>query len=163
MSPLTFARENPRDIAEQATVAGQIHDVVVGASKAIHNKRLDEDDVLALRWAEDVLSAVASKQAVVTMPSATELSGPVDPVGVLRRIATDPSTDEDPSELFQHLSSAISSVLDGKRNDQLTKALESVRTVFITVSKTLLGAEVATRADQVFDGTWLHSMTNSTS
>jgi hypothetical protein len=163
MSPFTTERENPRDIAEQATEVGQIHDVVVGASKVIHEAPLDEGDIAALNWAMNVLSTVASKQAFVTMPSASELSGRADPVGVLRRIAADPSTDDDPNQLFQHLSDAISSVLEGKRNEQLIKALESVRTIFVTVSKTQLGAEVATRADQTFDGTWLHSMTNSTS
>lgn len=163
MSPLTFERENPQDIAERATASAQVHDVVVSTSKAIHNKPLQEEDMVNLRWAEDVLSAAASRQAVITMPSAAELSGPFDPVGVLRSFAAGPTSEEDPSELFNDLSKAISSIIDGQRSVELIKALESVRTAFLTVSKMLLSAEVAARTDQAFDGTWLHSMTNSVS
>jgi hypothetical protein len=157
---LMFQRENPRDIAEEATMAGRLHDVVFSVSKAIHGRGLDEEDRDALRFAKSLLESVASTHAVADVPSANQLNGPSDPVVVLRQITTDEPTVWKSG--LTEFSKAIASVLKGERNDGLVSTLESIRTIFMMVSRAILGAEVKVRADDSF-GAWPHSMMNSTS
>jgi hypothetical protein len=79
----------------------------------------------------------------------------------LREVATAPS---EAKNTLSELVKAITAVLRGERNEKLTKALESVRTIFIRVSKMILGAEVATWSDTTsFGAQWSHSTMNSTS
>lgn len=160
--PLLFERENPRDMAEGATAASRLHDVVVSASKVIHGRNLDADDLAVLGWAKEMLQATVATHAVATVPSASELSGPSDPIVVLRKMAADPSQVSEWGKTLRELSEAIEAVIKGQRSESLTKALESVRAIFMMVSKAILGAEVVTRADNSFGASWLHSTTNST-
>ncbi len=157
---LTFQRENPREAAEGATVAGRLHDVVFTVSKAIHGRDLDEEDREALLFAKALLESVASTHTVAEVPSAKQLNGPSDPVVVLRQITiTGP---EDWKSTLTDFSKAIASVLKGKRNKNLVTQLESIRTIFMMVSRTILGAGVKVRADDS-TGVWPPSMMNSTS
>jgi hypothetical protein len=69
MGQTTFERENPRDMAEETTAVGRLHDVVVGASKVIYERELEESDIHALRWASQLLRVAGETHAVAAMPA----------------------------------------------------------------------------------------------
>lgn len=158
MSPLRRDRVNPRDIAAQAMTAGRFHDVVVSASKAIHDEDLARGDIETLRWAKSLLGSAGSTRSVVTMPPATELSGPSNPIMILRRAAK-PTAGEDPDKTLRELSEDITEVIQGHRSDHLRNSLESLRTIFLMVSRLSLGAEVAARTEEAHASPWPPSMT----
>lgn len=155
--PATRDRLNPRDIATGAATAGRFHDVVVSASRAIHGQELSPQDHESLKWAKALLQS-AGESAVVSMPSAKELSGSSNPVLIVRRAAA-PSADEDPDLKLQELSEDISKVLRGKRNDDLIHSLKTLRAIFSMVSQMSLRTEVVARSDHTAGGSWLPSMT----
>lgn len=155
--PATRDRLNPKDIAAGAATAGRFHDVVVSASRAIHGQELREQDRDALKWAKAMLQS-AGRSAVLSMPSAKELSGSSNPVFIVRRAAA-PSKDEDPDLKLKELSEDITNVLRGELNDHLIHSLESLRTIFSMVSQMSLKTEVVARSSRTAGGSWLPSMT----
>lgn len=152
-------RADPRDIAKSAMTAGRFHEVVTTASKVIHRSDLDSRDQENLRWAKDILTTAGDAEAaVVSMPSTTELSGPSDPIRILRRAAR-PDEGVTPDKLFKSLSEALGDVLGGKEVDQgLIESLECVRALFSVMSRMSLHAEVVTQTEQSSPDAWLPSM-----
>lgn len=154
-------RENPRDIATDATVSGRFHDVVVSLSKAIHEVELDSRDLEELQWAKSLLDSAGATSAIVTMPSAKELSSRANPVLILKRVAQPPG--EDPDKRFRELSQVLESVIRGQRDPNLSESLESVRSIFSMVSQMTLGANVAKKTEQAPVRIWPDLTTSSTS
>lgn len=159
VSPFDAVRADPRDIATSAMTAGRFHEVVASTSKAIHAAELDQADRRTLRWAKEMLrSAAAAEAAVVSIPSSTELSGPANPIRILRRAARS----EDgavPDVFLKDLSKSLGHVLSGRQLDgDLIKSLECVRALFSMMSKMSLRAEVVTQTEQTSPDAWLPSM-----
>lgn len=152
-------RADPRDIAKSAMTAGRFHEVVTTTSKVIHRSDLDSRDQENLRWAKDILTTAGDAEAaVVSMPSTTELSGPSDPIRILRR-AAQPDEGVTPDKLFKSLSKALGDVLGGKEVDQgLIESLKCVRALFSVMSRMSLHAEVVTETEQTSPNAWLPSM-----
>jgi hypothetical protein len=155
--PASRDRLNPKEIAAGAATAGRFHDVVVGASRAIHGQELRERDRESLKWAKTLLQS-AGEGAVISMPSAKELCGSSNPVLVVRRAAA-PSAGDDPDVRLQKLSGDITKVLRGGRSDELIHSLEALRTIFSMVSQMSLRSEVVARSSQTAGGSWLPSLT----
>lgn len=155
--PAARDRLNPRDIAAGAATAGRFHDVVVGASRALHNQGLREEDRDSLKWAKAMLQS-AGRSAVVSMPTAKELSASSNPVLIIRRAAA-PSSEGDPDLTLKTLSEDLGKILDGKLDDHLIHSLESLRTIFSMVSQMSLRAEVVAQSGSTSGGSWLPSMT----
>jgi hypothetical protein len=159
VSPFDSERADPRDIATSAMTAGRFHEVVASTSKAIHAADLDEADRVTLRWAKEMLrSAAAAEAAVVSMPSSTELSGPANPIRILRRAAvSEEGVDQD--VFLKDLSKSLADVLGGRPLDEgLIKSLECVRALFSVMSRMSLRAEVVTQTEQTSPDAWLPSM-----
>lgn len=154
--PATRDRLNPREIAAGAATAGRFHDVVMSASRAIHGQELRQQDRESLKWAKALLQS-AGESAVVSMPSAKELSSSSNPILIVRSAAA-PSADEDPDVRLQDLSEDISKILRGERSEHLIHSLESLRTIFSMVSQMSLRTEVVARSSHT-GGSWLPSMT----
>jgi hypothetical protein len=139
--------------------AGRFHEVVASTSKAIHGSALEQRDRQNLRWAKNMLrTAAAAEAAVISMPSSTELSGPSNPIRILRR-AAQPEDGDNPNVLFKGLSKALGDVLGGNELDQgLLESLECVRALFSVMSRMSLRAEVVTQTEQTSPDAWLPSM-----
>jgi hypothetical protein len=150
-------RVNPRDVAKATAIAGCFHDVVVSASKLLHDGTLDSKDRASLRWARGLLEAAASKDVMLSMPSAQELTGTTNAVLVLRRAAR-PDTGDDPDSTLLALRDAIDDALRGQGNERLAPALESLRELFSMVSRLALQAEVVAQGEQA-GGSWPPSTT----
>jgi hypothetical protein len=159
VSPFDAERADPRDIATSAMTAGRFHEVVVSTSRAIHAADLDQTDKQTLRWAQGMLkTAAAAEAAVVSMPSSTELSGPANPIRILRRAARS-EDGADTNVFLKDLSKSLGEVLSGRPLDEgLIKSLECVRALFSMMSRMSLRAEVVTQTEQASPDAWLPSM-----
>jgi hypothetical protein len=159
VSPFDTERADPRDIATSAMTARRFHEVVASTSRAIHAAELDQADRRTLRWAKEMLrSAAAAEAAVVSMPSSTELSGPANPIRILRRAAR-PEDGADPDVFLGDLSKSLNDVLSGRQVDEsLTKSLGCIRALFSVMSRMSLRAEVVTQTEQTSPDAWLPSM-----
>jgi hypothetical protein len=155
----TTDRANPRELAAEATLSARFHDVVVGLTKAIHNAPLDSEDKDALRWAKRLLNSAGTQRAVVTMPSAHELSNQANPVLFVRRAAAG----EDFERGLRDMGQDLESVLTGQRNEELSESLHTVRTIFSMVSQMTLGANVSRSNEQTPVRIWPNLTTTSSS
>ena len=152
-------RLSPRDAARAATVRGRFHDVVVAASKVLHAQEVDERDRFALKWASEMLIASESKEVLLAMPSAEQLSGPGNVVLAIRR-ATKQDGD-DSGEAIRELSRGVSEVIEGQRSPDALQAMESLRAVFSLISRISLQAEVVSHGDPNSRDRWAPSTTTS--
>lgn len=154
-------RVSPRDAARAAAIRGRFHDVVVAASKAIHEQSLDERDRAALSWASDMLTAASSKDVLLAMPSAQQLSGPGNVILAIRRAAT--SNGDDPSDAINQVTHGVAEVLDGQRSKSALDAMESLRTIFSLISRLALQSEVAAQGERGSRNRWAPLTTTLTS
>lgn len=154
--PVTRDRLNPKDIAANATAAGRFHDVVISASRALHEQELRPKDRDSLEWARKVLQS-AGEGMVGAMPAAKALVGSADPILVIRKAALSSANDDLDSRL-RGLSKDIPKILAGGRSDHLIQSLESLRTIFSMVSRMSLNTEVVAESSHA-DGSWPPSMT----
>jgi len=136
---------SPRDAARATAVRGRFHDVVVAASKVLHDQEVDNRDRAALEWASEMLVASESKDVLLAMPSADQLSGPGNVVLAIRR-ATKRDGD-DPGEAIKELNRGVADVISGQRSPHALHAMESLRTVFSLISRISLQREVVSQGD----------------
>lgn len=143
---------SPRDAARATAVRGRFHDVVVAASKVLHDQQVDERDRGALKWASEMLVASESKDVLLAMPSAEQLSGPGNVVLAIRR-ATKKDGD-DPGEAIKQLSRGVTDVIGGQRSPSALHAMESLRAVFSLISRLSLQTEVVSQGDPDLRDRW---------
>jgi hypothetical protein len=150
---------SPRDAARATTVRGRFHDVVVAASKVLHDQNVDERDRAALKWASEMLVASESKDVLLAMPSAEQLSGPGNVVLAIRRAT---KTDgDDPGETIKELNRGVADVIDGQRSPNALHAMEALRTVFSLISRISLQREVVSQGDPSSRDRWAPWTTTS--
>lgn len=152
-------RMNPRDVAKATALSGRFHDVVTGASKVIHRRDLDERDDASLRWARELLEVAGSKDVLLSMPSAQQLTGPSNAVLALRRAARPDGGD--PDQALAELRAGVDDALRGRRDERTLSAMESLRNLFSLVSRLFLQAEVSTQSEQGSRRSWALSATTS--
>jgi len=152
-------RANPRDLAQSAAVAGRFHEVVVGASKALHGQSLDARDKTALRWADSMLN-IAAERDLVVMPSADQLQGSASAVSIIRR-AVQPDSDATPT--LSALRRGIHHVLRGRHSDEDLASMEALRDLFSMVSRLALQADVLAEGETSAHGSWALLTTTSLS
>jgi hypothetical protein len=152
-------RVSPSDAAQVAALRGRFHDVVVAASKVVHEQVIDKQDRLALKWASEMLAAAQAKDVLLAMPSAHELSGQGNVILAIRR-ATDANGD-DSTEAIRQLTRGVSDVLRGRHTDLALQSMESLRAVFAAVSRIALQAEVSAHGDPESRSSWAPLMTIS--
>ncbi len=159
---LTADRLNPHDVAAAAAMSSRLHDVVRAASKALHDEDLLKQDKSALRWARDLLKEASSREVLLTMPSAQELTGVGSVIVVLRRAAR-PDGDDDPGVALSQLQKAITDALRGKRDDAVRRGLGALRALFSLASQRSLQTEVLRESERDPSQVWDISGTTSLS
>ena len=105
---------NARQAAISATATGRFHDVVIGASKVLHEVDLDDRDRDALRWALAMLNSAVSANVIFAMPSSQQLATSGTTVLALRRAAR--STDGDADVALARVRDGLDAALGGQRD-----------------------------------------------
>jgi hypothetical protein len=159
MNPPSIERMNPRDVARATALTGRFHDVVTGAGKVLHGRDLEPRDAGSLGWARDLLEVAGSKDVVLSMPSAQQLSGPGSAVLALRRAARPEGGD--PDEALAELRDCLDDALRGKRDEHTLAAMESLRDLFSLVSRFFLQAEITAQSERGSGRLWALSTTTS--
>jgi hypothetical protein len=159
MSLPSSDRVNPREMARAAATKGQFHDVVVAASKALHNADLDERDIASLRWARELLDQAGSSDVLFAMPSAQQLAGPGAVVLALRRAAV--PSGGDPEQGLRHLRQGLGGALKGRRDEGALEAMRALRDLFSAISRLSLTAELVRQSERTAGSSWALSATTS--
>jgi hypothetical protein len=128
-------------------MSSRLHDVVRAASKALHDDALVKADRDALRWARALLKEASSREVLLAMPSAQELTGVGSVIVVLRRAAR-PDDGEEPEAALAQLQKAITGALRGARDDVVLSGLEALRSLFSRVSRRTLQNEVLRESER---------------
>jgi len=129
---------NPADIAASATRAGFFQDVVVAASRLLHDEKASERERRALRQGSKLLRIAATSDAVLLQSTTQELSEASATLAVIRAAGTDASD----ARYFQQLSSAIQGALRGERTDSVMARVNMVRELFLAVNEASLDASI---------------------
>ena len=152
MSLPSTERTSPRRVAYAAAESGRFHDVVIAASKVLHEAQLDAADRAALKWARVLLDKAESSTMVVGMPSATQLAGDGTVMAAIRRAAQ--PENGSPDEPLRHLRVAIDACLSGKRGADVTAAMGALRELFAMVSHLALQADVLSQGEPPAPTSW---------
>jgi hypothetical protein len=154
MSPSSEPR-NPRHMAAVTVVTARFHDVVVSASKLVHGARLEQRDVRALEWAQEMLNVASETDVVFDMPSSTQLATVGAPVLALKEAAA--ASNE--SEALSNVRDQLEAALQGKRNQLVIDHMIILQQLFSTVTRIALKSEVQTKTEREADQTWALSTT----
>ena len=154
-------RTSPRDVARATAASGHFHDVVIAASKVLHDAPLAEEDRTSLRWARDVLNRASTRTVLLHMPSARQLAGDGTLAAAIREAARpDGGSPEKP---LREIRRSIDRCLRGTRDDSVTASMQKLRELFAAVSRVALQADVLSQGEPPTPEPWTHSTTTSTS
>lgn len=145
----------PQEVAERADAAARWHDVVRAASKSIHAQPLADADLLALRWANELLERLATSESVLTMETAQQLASKGDTLRLLRTAAGD----EGAEPILTSIRTGLGDLLAGRHSASLPSAMTQLRELFATAAEQALRAEVRARGSREPVGSWPRLMT----
>jgi hypothetical protein len=161
MSLPSTERTSPQDIARAAAALGRFHDVVIAASKLVHDLALTDADLASLRWARGLLAMASGQATVSDMPSSQRLAADGTLAAAIRRAARPDGGS--PDEALRQLSQGIDKCLKGDRGEAVTDTMLALREVFTLMSQLALQADVLSQGETPAPGPWAHSTTSSLS
>lgn len=148
---------NPRRMASVMVATGRFHDVVVSASKFVHGAHLDERDIKALKWAQEVLDVAAESDIHVDMPSSHQLADVGTTTLVLREAVADKL------DVLSSVRDQLAAALRGERSDEVIDRMRGLQHLFSTVSRIALQSEVQAKDEHEANQAWASLMTTSRS
>ena len=161
MSPFAPDEVGPRELASQATATARWHDVVVASSKLLHGVPLQDDDRAVLRWADGLISYVASKDVMFSMASANQLAQNGQTLAILRKAAE--ASDEGSAELLGTVQRGLQSALDGVVDEDARTAVGVIQALFAAAARVALQTQVRLHTADEPSDPWAAWTTNLTS
>jgi hypothetical protein len=145
-------------MASVMIASGRFHDVVVSASKLVHGTQLEQRDIKALRWAQEVLNVAAETNVVYDMPSSSQLAN-VGPTAVALKKAAD----ADAPGALSNVRDQLAAALRGDRSQAVISCMATLQQLFSTISRIALQAEVQAKDKREADQPWASLTTTSPS
>jgi hypothetical protein len=139
---------NPRRMASVMVATGHFHDVVVSASKLVHDIPLEDRDVEALRWAEEVLNVAAENDVPVDMPSSHQLADVGATALALKEAAADAP------DVLSSVRDQLAAALRGEHDEAVISCMRTLQQLFSTVSRIALQSEVQSKDEREADQSW---------
>ncbi len=148
---------NPRRMASVMVATGRFHDVVVSASKFVHDVPLEQRDVEALQWAQEVLNVAAENDVPFDMPSSHQLADVGATALALKEAAADTP------DVLSSVRDQLAAALRGERGVAVIGRMRTLQQLFSTVSRIALQSEVQAKDEHEADQAWASLTTTSRS
>jgi hypothetical protein len=160
---MTFSA-SPRDRREpllaSAAASGFLQDVVVAATRVIHNQDLRPRDSRALVLSNQLVRALLNDDVVLRRSPNREL---VDASALAALDAVRPRNSEERSRQLKALAEGIENVVNGRRDAPTTEIAVELRDLFLRAGKRGLERTTVEAQDGDTGDSWIASRPNSPS
>jgi hypothetical protein len=152
-------QDNPQRVSTAVNTAGFVQDVVVAATRLLHDEDLSGGDRAALEDCRDLLSGMLSTDITLVRSSERHL-GDANTVALLRR--TRSTQPQGPGDL-ESVVTAISQLLEGRRDAELLEHARRLRQTFLAVAEANLADMTRHDPAREVSDSWTGLIANSIS